>query len=154
MNTSLCVITDICKYSASPHNKVIPDNSCICLHITLFRIFHCLPIVSNKACITARLYASTATIRHSIHPLLRYTDVDLTLQKPVTQIPQCTCSISQMHHSVTELCTCVHISVTERWCIVGYLLNALWYLWYEFNVSVVLVLSFTFIMYVCVFTHN
>ena len=30
-----------------------------------------------------------------------------------------------MHHFVTEMGTCVHISVT-KWCIVGYLFNALW----------------------------
>ena len=30
-----------------------------------------------------------------------------------------------MHHFVTEICTCVHISVT-KWCIVAYLSNALW----------------------------
>ena len=33
-----------------------------------------------------------------------------------------------MHHFVTEMCTCVHISVT-KWCIVGYLCDALWDLW-------------------------
>ena len=33
-----------------------------------------------------------------------------------------------MHHFVTEMCTCVHIFVT-RWCIVGYLSDALWDLW-------------------------
>ena len=33
-----------------------------------------------------------------------------------------------MHHFVTEMCTCVHISVT-KWCIAGYLSNALWDLW-------------------------
>ena len=27
-----------------------------------------------------------------------------------------------MHHVVTEMCTCVHISVT-KWCIVGYLMH-------------------------------
>ena len=30
-----------------------------------------------------------------------------------------------MPHFVTEMCTCVHISVT-KWCIVGYLPDALW----------------------------
>ena len=30
-----------------------------------------------------------------------------------------------MHHFVTEMCTYVHISVT-KWCIVGYLSDALW----------------------------
>ena len=30
-----------------------------------------------------------------------------------------------MHHFVTEMCTCVHISVT-KWCIVGYGTGALW----------------------------
>ena len=34
----------------------------------------------------------------------------------------------KIHHFVTEMCTCVHISVT-KWCIVGYLSNALWDLW-------------------------
>ena len=33
-----------------------------------------------------------------------------------------------MHHVVTEVCTCVHISVT-KWCIVGFLSDALWVLW-------------------------
>ena len=33
-----------------------------------------------------------------------------------------------MHHLVTEMCTCVHISVT-KWCIVGYETGALWDLW-------------------------
>ena len=37
-----------------------------------------------------------------------------------------------MHHFVTEMCTSVHISVT-KWCIVGYLSNALWNLWYGSN---------------------
>ena len=30
-----------------------------------------------------------------------------------------------MHHFVTEMCTCVHISVTKR-CMMGYLSSALW----------------------------
>ena len=30
-----------------------------------------------------------------------------------------------MHHFVTEICTCVHISAT-KWCIVGYWTGALW----------------------------
>ena len=33
-----------------------------------------------------------------------------------------------MHHFVTEVSTCVHISAT-KWGIVGYLSNALWNLW-------------------------
>ena len=33
-----------------------------------------------------------------------------------------------MQHFVTEMCTCVHISVS-KWCIVGYLSDALWDLW-------------------------
>ena len=33
-----------------------------------------------------------------------------------------------MHHFGTQMCTCVHISVTI-WCIVGYLSNALWEVW-------------------------
>ena len=32
-----------------------------------------------------------------------------------------------MHHFVTEMCTCVHISVT-KWCFVGYLPDAFWVL--------------------------
>ena len=35
-------------------------------------------------------------------------------------------------HFVTEMCTCVHISVT-KWCIVGYLSEALWDLCNRFN---------------------
>ena len=34
-------------------------------------------------------------------------------------------SYATMHHFVTEMCTCVHISVTKR-CIAGHLSNALW----------------------------
>ena len=48
------------------------------------------------------------------------------LDRPVAQISQC--AIVQypiMHHFVTEMCTCVHISVT-KWCIVGYLSNHCW----------------------------
>ena len=33
-----------------------------------------------------------------------------------------------MQHFLTEMCTCVHISVT-KWCIEGYLHDALWDLW-------------------------
>ena len=33
-----------------------------------------------------------------------------------------------MHHFVTEMCTHVHISVTN-WCILGYSTGALWDLW-------------------------
>ena len=33
--------------------------------------------------------------------------------RPVVQIPQCTSSALTMHHFVTEMCTCVHISVTK-----------------------------------------
>ena len=33
-----------------------------------------------------------------------------------------------IYHFVTEMCTCVYISVT-KWCIVGYLFDALWDLW-------------------------
>ena len=33
-----------------------------------------------------------------------------------------------MHGFVTEMCACVHISVT-KWCIVGYLSDALWDFW-------------------------
>ena len=56
-----------------------------------------------------------------------------TLRLTKFTITQCTSSISHnaqvpypiMHHFVTEMCTPVHISVTN-WCIVGYLPNALW----------------------------
>ena len=47
---------------------------------------------------------------------------------PVTQIPQCKSPISHNAPFVTEMCTCVHISVT-KWCIVGYMPDALWDLW-------------------------
>ena len=40
-----------------------------------------------------------------------------------------------MHHFVAEMCTCVHISVT-KWCIVGYMFDALWDLWHGSNVSI------------------
>ena len=42
--------------------------------------------------------------------------------------PNAPVSYPSMHQFVTEMCTCVHISVTEL-CIVGYLSNALWGVW-------------------------
>ena len=42
---------------------------------------------------------------------------------PVAQIPQCNNPISHDTPFVTEMCTCVHISLTE-WCTVGYLCDA------------------------------
>ena len=35
-----------------------------------------------------------------------------------------------MQHFLTEMCTCVHISVT-KWCILGHLSDALWDMWDE-----------------------
>ena len=49
--------------------------------------------------------------------------IDLLHKSHNTSVPYPT-----MHHFVTEMCTCVHISVT-KWCIVGYLYDALWDLW-------------------------
>ena len=63
--------------------------------------------------------------------------------RPVAQIPQCTSPISNnapvpyptKHHFVTEMSTCVHISIT-KWYIVRYLFNALWFVsWYEASIS-------------------
>ena len=45
--------------------------------------------------------------------------------KPVAQIPQCT---SLIYHNALFCNRNVHIFVT-KWCIVGYLPNALWNLW-------------------------
>ena len=36
----------------------------------------------------------------------------------------------RMQHFVTEMCTCVHISVT-KWCILGYFSEAFWDWWNE-----------------------
>ena len=47
---------------------------------------------------------------------------------PNSQIPQCTSPCPTMHPFVTEICTRVHTSVT-KWCIVGYISDALWDLW-------------------------
>ena len=44
----------------------------------------------------------------------------------VVQTPQCTSPT--VHHFVTENVTCVHIFII-KWCIVGYLSDALWDLW-------------------------
>ena len=46
----------------------------------------------------------------------------------ISQTPLCTSPKPTMHHFVAEMCTCVHISVT-KYCIVGYLCDALWDLW-------------------------
>ena len=45
-----------------------------------------------------------------------------------------------MHHFVTEMCTCVHISVT-KWCIVGYISDALWDLWDDTSLCLMLMSS-------------
>ena len=50
-----------------------------------------------------------------------------------------------MYHFVTEMCTCVHISVT-KWCIVGYLSNVLLYLW-DGSISFPAVLHWGEVMY-------
>ena len=43
----------------------------------------------------------------------------------VTQVPRCISSISHNATFLTEMCTCVHISVTKL-CVVVYLSNVLW----------------------------
>ena len=48
--------------------------------------------------------------------------------RPISQIPECIYAYPTMHHFVTKMCTCVHISVT-KWCIVGYGTDAFWDLW-------------------------
>ena len=45
-----------------------------------------------------------------------------------------------MHHFVTEMCTCVHISVT-KWGIVGYLSDGLWDSW-DFSIVSVIPIDF------------
>ena len=50
--------------------------------------------------------------------------IDLLHKSHNTPVPYPT-----MYHFVTEMCTGVHISVT-KWCIVRYLSDALWDLWY------------------------
>ena len=50
---------------------------------------------------------------------------------PISQIPQCIRQVSHNAPFITEMCTCVHISVT-KWCIVGYGTGALWDLWNGF----------------------
>ena len=58
--------------------------------------------------------------------------------RPISQIPECYCAISQYATFVPEMCTCVHISVT-KWCIVGYLSDALWDLWEGSTTSITVV---------------
>ena len=45
--------------------------------------------------------------------------------RPISQIPECICAIS---HNATFCNRNVHISVT-KWCIMGYVCDALWDLW-------------------------
>ena len=91
------------------------------------------------------------TIRNKISEILKYNSYIFIQQKVLAKIvcnlatilswPQCVDPIGElhqshnasvtyptMHHFVTEKCTYVHISVT-KWCIVGYLSDALWDLW-------------------------
>ena len=49
--------------------------------------------------------------------------MDLLRKSRIAPVPYPT-----VHHIVTEMCTYMHISVTEC-CIVGYVSNALWALW-------------------------
>ena len=41
-------------------------------------------------------------------------------------------TVMTTHHSVTEICTCVHIS-PKKWCTVGHLSDMMWDLRYGFN---------------------
>ena len=56
--------------------------------------------------------------------LNRYSSIDPLHRSHNARVPN-----AITHHFVTEMCICVHISVT-KWCIVGYLPDALWDLWY------------------------
>ena len=49
------------------------------------------------------------------------------IKRSISQIPQCTSPISH-NAPLCNIYTCVHISVI-KWCIVGYLSDALWDLW-------------------------
>ena len=48
--------------------------------------------------------------------------------RPISQIPECICVISHSATFCNRMCTYVHISVT-KWCIVGYLSDAMWDVW-------------------------
>ena len=48
------------------------------------------------------------------------TPIDLSHKSQNASVPYPT-----MQHFITEMCTCVHISVI-KWCMVGYLSDAFW----------------------------
>ena len=58
---------------------------------------------------------------------ITFSPVTITAIDLLHKTPQCT-SLPTMLHFETEICTCVHISVT-KWYIVGYWSDALWDMW-------------------------
>ena len=63
------------------------------------------------------------TLRNNHIPQKIWDVIDLLHNSHNAPVPYPT-----MHYFVTEMCTGGHISVT-KWCIVGYLYNALWDMW-------------------------
>ena len=58
-----------------------------------------------------------------------------------------------IHHFVTEMCTCVHISVT-KWCIVGYLSSVLLDLWDSFDMNHICKIIIVNVGHTFIQTHN
>ena len=108
------MITKTAVFSSTIQRKMICSGNYIQLHMFSFTEIH-LNVVPG----TSHGWWKTAktTMKSKQKP-----------NRPISQIPECICAIPTMHHFVTEMCTCVHISVT-KWCIVGYLSGALWDLW-------------------------
>ena len=96
----------------------------------------CSPTVrSNYFCLTKSSLVKTCFWMSEQHHLLASVEiffiVNVLFQNPPDLIidlllksHNASNSYPTMHHFVTEMCTCVHISVT-KWCIVGYLSSAL-----------------------------
>ena len=101
----------------------------VCSHHMLWRMTQCHSkwmMKSNlfKVSLTADQVKISNIIsllpRHHLKYRARYLRIDLLHKFHNAPVPY-----STMHHFVTEMCTCVHISVT-KWFIVGCSSNGLW----------------------------
>ena len=86
-----------------------------------------------KSCLQSNIFLISVFSTTSMHHYRGVTDLRLQF---TSMSEQQTCRTNPtMHHChipqctiLWQKCACVHISVT-KWCIVGYLSNALWDLW-------------------------
>ena len=83
--------------------------------------------VPERGCMTMMTVPLHTWSYHAWSPYIRNPCVGMSID-PSHKSHNAPVLYPTVHNFVTEMCTCVHISVTQ-WCIVGYLSDALWDLW-------------------------